>query len=433
MGIYKDWTGYKYNTFTVLKEDKEYNDACKKRVEHGELKSFNKKWICQCECGKTISISANQIANGKPKSCGCKSLKQTSNMIGKQFGDWTVLNRDFERESENKNRGLTPHDYWMCSCSCGNIKSVNGTHLRKGTSTNCGCKHGENIAFTKAKDITGERFGRLVALYSTGERTHSGFKWVCQCDCGRIDVYTVYELHSRKVEECKECQKHGFNSIKSYKEYKRLQNKIKKDGSLYNSLLERFSKEQIEKIWSSKNKLSPKELTKKSHQKIYLICPLCGEEYTTHALSLHNRVYDIICPSCLSEKVDSSLERAVKQYLKEDLCLQTLHETHCTISLKNPKTGKLLRFDNEIPDLKILIEVHGEQHYHPIKFNKWIKGSSSDDWFKELQWRDAYKKEKAIELGYNYLCLSYKEILSGEYKTKINNFIREVKENGYVI
>lgn len=433
MSRYKNWTGYTYNSFTVLCEDKDYNDSCKEKIKRGEIKRFNKKWLCRCECGNIISISATQIAKNKPNSCGCKSIKKIEHMIGREFGDWVVLERDLDKENAIKNKGLAFHDYWICRCNCGNIKSVSGTHLRRGSSTNCGCKHGEKISLSKAIDITGKRFGHLVALYSTGEKTHSGFKWVCKCDCGENDVYTVYDLRLGKITECKECRKHGFNSVKSYAVYRRAQGKIKKEGSLYNILSEKFSEEQLRQIWSVKNKFSPKELTKKSHQDIYLICPQCGEEYATNALSLYNRVYDIVCPSCLSEKVDSSLERAVKEYLRKNLGLKTLHEAQCTLSLKNPKTGCLLKFDNEIPDLKILIEVHGIQHYKIIKYSNWVKNTTPEEWLKELQWRDNYKKEKAIELGYNYLCLSYKEVLSGEYKTKIDNFIREVKENGNVI
>jgi hypothetical protein len=36
-----------------------------------------------------------------------------------------------------------------------------------------------------AKDLTGQRFGRLTALESTGEKNKWGsYLWLCQCDCG---------------------------------------------------------------------------------------------------------------------------------------------------------------------------------------------------------------------------------------------------------
>jgi len=43
----------------------------------------------------------------------------------------------------------------------------------------------------KIKDLTGQRFGRLVALYPTGERRNSYIVWHCRCDCGNeVDVIT---------------------------------------------------------------------------------------------------------------------------------------------------------------------------------------------------------------------------------------------------
>lgn len=41
----------------------------------------------------------------------------------------------------------------------------------------------------QAKDITGQRFGRLVALGPIGKTPSTQIKWHCQCDCGNtVDV-----------------------------------------------------------------------------------------------------------------------------------------------------------------------------------------------------------------------------------------------------
>lgn len=41
----------------------------------------------------------------------------------------------------------------------------------------------------KIKDLTGQRFGRLMVLYDTGERRDRHVVWHCQCDCGNeLDV-----------------------------------------------------------------------------------------------------------------------------------------------------------------------------------------------------------------------------------------------------
>lgn len=55
----------------------------------------------------------------------------------------------------------------------------------------------------KIKDIRNQRFGRLVALYPTGEANNNGaFIWHCICDCGNyIDVAGVY-LRNGNTKSC---------------------------------------------------------------------------------------------------------------------------------------------------------------------------------------------------------------------------------------
>jgi hypothetical protein len=44
------------------------------------------------------------------------------------------------------------------------------------------------------KDITGQRFGRLTALYNTGEKTRGVFIWHCVCDCGNEKIMNAASL-----------------------------------------------------------------------------------------------------------------------------------------------------------------------------------------------------------------------------------------------
>lgn len=68
------------------------------------------------------------------------------------------------------------HIFWHCKCICGNECDINGTYLRSGISTNCGCKRsvGEakisqilkenNIKFQREytfSDLLGDGGGRL--------------------------------------------------------------------------------------------------------------------------------------------------------------------------------------------------------------------------------------------------------------------------------
>ena len=56
---------------------------------------------------------------------------------------------------------------------------------------------------SKVKDITGQRFGRLVAIEPTGERSHHGCTvWRCKCDCGNIFCCAIDVLTSNNTRSC---------------------------------------------------------------------------------------------------------------------------------------------------------------------------------------------------------------------------------------
>ena len=52
------------------------------------------------------------------------------------------------------------------------------------------------------KDLTGQRFGRLVALKYVGKTNNGNAKWECQCDCGNIAVVASYCLRSGQTRSC---------------------------------------------------------------------------------------------------------------------------------------------------------------------------------------------------------------------------------------
>lgn len=52
----------------------------------------------------------------------------------------------------------------------------------------------------RASDLTGQRFGDLVALNYLG---HS--RWHCQCDCGNTRDVEAYGLTSGRVQKCSVC------------------------------------------------------------------------------------------------------------------------------------------------------------------------------------------------------------------------------------
>ena len=51
-------------------------------------------------------------------------------------------------------------------------------------------------------DLTGQRFGRLVALKPTGERSGNNVVWLCRCDCGEIRNISSGNLQNGHSKSC---------------------------------------------------------------------------------------------------------------------------------------------------------------------------------------------------------------------------------------
>ena len=90
--------------------------------------------------------------------------------------------------------------YFLCRCDCGVEKRVRKDHLVHGRTVSCGCAR---VDFGKglAHDLSGKRFGRLVVQERTGYRK-GRITWMCICDCGRSTLATSADLAGGKTKSC---------------------------------------------------------------------------------------------------------------------------------------------------------------------------------------------------------------------------------------
>ena len=54
----------------------------------------------------------------------------------------------------------------------------------------------------KKSDLTGKRFGRLVAIRPTEKRSCKGIIWQCECDCGNITYIRTNNLTNGHIKSC---------------------------------------------------------------------------------------------------------------------------------------------------------------------------------------------------------------------------------------
>lgn len=104
--------------------------------------------------------------------------------IGFRIGKLTVS----EPTGERKNGYMV----WNCTCDCGGAIQLDTRALQRGTVRDCGC---ETKVKPGQKDLTGQRFGRLVCLEPSPHRNkQGGTQWLCQCDCGKQCLAATHQL-----------------------------------------------------------------------------------------------------------------------------------------------------------------------------------------------------------------------------------------------
>lgn len=126
-------------------------------------------------------------------------MPKAIDLTGQEFGYLTVLERDYDPPVKNPQNA-----YWKCRCSrCGNIISVASNNLRKkkGGTKSCGCLRQE-IGERTMKDLSNQRFGKLVAIYPTEKRVCTSVVWHCICDCGNYRDVEADALLKGKAMSC---------------------------------------------------------------------------------------------------------------------------------------------------------------------------------------------------------------------------------------
>lgn len=117
-------------------------------------------------------------------------------LTGQRFGKLVVIKR-----APNKNK----RTMWLCKCDCGNEVEVRSDQLRGGITKSCGCLHIEqvkNIGKNNFKDLTNQRFGKLIAKQPIFNEYKKRYDWLCQCDCGNEIIVLGSSLSNRNTQSC---------------------------------------------------------------------------------------------------------------------------------------------------------------------------------------------------------------------------------------
>lgn len=112
---------------------------------------------------------------------------------GQEFGLLKVI-----KEVESLSHNNITYRQFELKCECGNIVTKKLRDLRNGDTKTCGC-----VNLGRATDLTGIRFGKLIALSPTRERnSNNSVIWNCECDCGNSLSIGANRLMHEGKEDC---------------------------------------------------------------------------------------------------------------------------------------------------------------------------------------------------------------------------------------
>lgn len=114
---------------------------------------------------------------------------------------------------------------WRWHCDCGTEFDQNANAIQQGDKRSCGCllveaqrslprrlkpeqHHG------RARDLTGQQFGKLTAICTMTERGRKGsLRWYCICSCGGEKVVESTLLVHGNVTTCGQCKKSNWRRV----------------------------------------------------------------------------------------------------------------------------------------------------------------------------------------------------------------------------
>lgn len=415
---FKTWCENTNNKYIIDLWDTEKNDISIDMI----AKSSGKKFYFKCERGLHDSylLSLSDIYAGKFKKIKCPKCNSIGQYLLDLYGAdaiekyWSEKNTKspFEYPKSSKKKvwikcvAKDYHDDYLAEC--GNF--INGNRCPW-----CAHKllHPKDSFGQHVKNVYGEDF---FEKYWCKENTINPYKIApytndlkVKIQCQKKSYHQFWQLvtdvSSKKM--CPYCNRNLVHPNDSL-------------GSLY---------PEIVPLWSDKNDKSPFEYKPFSHYTIWLKCENETHEEYQRKISDYTRKVAFLCPICHRERHESSYETAVREYL-ETLHYTINHEYNCSIIPRNPNTNYPLPYDNEIEDIKLIIEVHGAQHYKLSGFHitaaKSVGNKTPQEMFEYQLWKDKYKKDYAIENGYSYLEIPYTSVLDNTYINLIDSKIKQV-------
>lgn len=429
-----DLIGRTFGRWTVL----EYDD--KTTIDKNNGLSY---WKCVCSCeNKTIkSISRSGLSGGKSNSCGCilkeknklnaKIKAINGNSIASQLIDMygkDALNIywDYDKNTVNpyEINKRTGKKVWI---KC-NKKVYHGSYLVSIDKLTVGSK----CPYCTNKNGRVKREDSFAKYHIDNTDTHFLDNY-WDYHKNKIDPWSIaptsqsyvwIKCTERIYHESYKVKCSNFTAKSSRCPYC-LSKKIHEKDSFGQYINDKYNSFNLSEIWSDKNNKTPYEYSPHSQKYAWFKC-LDGVHADYKRVISSSIKYSFRCPNCINEKTESILQEKIRTYI--ELKYNVLHEYQCNIIATNPKNSYKLPYDNEIPELKVIIETHGIQHYELLpEKNQWLNGVTPESYLKRRKLLDRYKKIYAKSKGYKYLEIPYwSDNENNDWKMLIDKFLEDL-------
>lgn len=363
------------------------------------------KAIFICSCGKEFSCQCSDVSRGLSwcpccaliKSCrdvNCERCFEKS--VASKLTDTITWSNKNEKPAINFGRFVHVPCYFHCGICNHHFKTA-PSHITDGQ----GCPYCSNTSLCE-DDNCEHCFKRSFASNPRSEF------W---SDKNKLSPRQVFKNSETKFFfECKECNhtfKISLSKINLQKSWCNFCSSkyLCEDLECNTCFLKSFASSEMSKYLSKKNPVDPRTIMKGSEKKYIFDCPHCNNEYTTNPKHIMRGQW---C-TC-------------KRHKTEALLYNYLLKTYTTTPIqKQPGFSwcmkvKKLPFDFCMIDLKIIIEVDGDQHFRQI----WCWNP-----LKDTQDNDTYKMQCAIKNGYSIIRIYQPDIWGNknDWKIKLDNAI----------
>lgn len=312
------------------------------------------KVLCKCDCGNDYFAQVNGMVQGRLKSCGCWYKKCR---FGERYGFITIIDK----------RELFTKEDALCRCDCGNEKYILINRLKTGNTKSCGC-------IRDKKNYCDAKFGKLTVVDNRFVRVQD--KVLCRCDCGVSLLVTVNNL------------KRGHTTSCGCKERKiRIDITGETFGYLFVTGIASYRNGR-KILWNCK-------------------CTNCGQDAVVSQSHLKSG-HTISC-GCLK----SLGEKKIAEILSENGIKFIRQKKYDGCVYK-----KRLRFDFFLPNINVLIEYDGIQHFESVK------QFGGDIAFEEEKIKDGIKNKYCKDNNINLIRIKY---------TDFNNINQILIDNKIII